>query len=317
MVRLLLLLLVSFGATSKELSVHYRILLSDSMGKSAIRQLMHDLGYRDDVQFVIRGMLEHESRVAEVAERVHGWVEGIEPMPNVSIDPRPFDHVQAAQAPMILAYQAEKLLAYASGIANPVWLENQLVQGKRGNLGDFSGSVAINERHFTDQVIAKIAELDLVSMIEKTKTNYWKKVPFVLLPESNVSQRIRFTPLLTVNKTIYDDQGNILIAAGTRINTLEKLSFTQNVIVFDATNPKHLEFSRKLSLRMGINGKFITTKIDRSLSWNAIKHIEQQLHRDIYLLNKDIVSAFNLTAIPAVITADNTRKEFIVEYFKL
>jgi conjugal transfer pilus assembly protein TraW len=90
------------------------------------------------------------------------------------------------------------------------------------------------------------------------------------------------------------------------------MPFTQRLVVFDATNPDQVEFVKSLP-KSSKRTKYITTRYDRSLKWDAVKHIEEQLGAPVYQLKPDIIQAFSLQVVPSVIVADNVRKVFVIE----
>ncbi|BEI26508.1 TrbC family F-type conjugative pilus assembly protein [Vibrio cholerae] len=302
----------SGGEASTSDDVVYKILISDAMGEREIKALFRDLGHRSDVAFVVRGLLPQERTINDVGMRIIQLVKGFDPVPNVQLDPRPFQAVGAEFAPQILMYQGDELIASATGLANPTYLKEQHEQGKSGNLGNFGAVVKISERDITEVIKERMDALDKDQLIAQAKDRYWNNVQFFGLPDATETQIREFEPVLTVDEDMFTPDGQLIAFKGQRFNTLNSMPFTQRLVVFDATNPDQVEFVKSLP-KSSKRTKYITTRYDRSLKWDAVKHIEEQLGAPVYQLKPDIIQAFSLQVVPSVIVADNVRKVFVIE----
>ena len=83
------------------------------------------------------------------------------------------------------------------------------------------------------------------------------------------------------------------------------------LVIFDATDKKQLEYAKSLP-PSHLRTKFITTRFDTSLKWDAIKSVESELNAPIFQLKSEIIQAFDLQSVPTIVTADNLRKVFII-----
>lgn len=292
-------------------SLHHVILISDEMGLPALHQLFKKLKYRDDVTFAIRGLLPEEKTINDVGMRILGLLDGFQTLPHIVLDPRPFQEVNAQTAPMILTYHEDTLLAYAAGLANPVYMENKVLRGEMGDLGKFGTVVNISERDLTDVLKERMAKLDMEALKQQAINRYWDNATFYQLPNASQTIERTFTPLVTLHEDIVSDDGTVLFVQGMQYNTLDQLPFTQRLVVFDATNEAHMEFVKSLP-QTNQRTTYVTTRFDRALKWDAVKMVEKELNAPVMQLNNDLITAFNLMAIPSVITADNVNKHFVI-----
>lgn len=298
--------------------VTYKILISDSMGKENLQHLIKSLSHRKDVSFVVRGLLPSETTINDVSKRIITLVSemGLDDMPAVLLDPRPFQDAHAEFVPQILAYKGEELVLSASGLVNPDYMARMIAEGKKGDLGKFGGTYKIAERDITEVLKERMANLDQKKLIQNAKDSYWDKVSFLQLPNASETKSRIFVPLMTVNEDITTPDGQLIAVKGQRFNSLEHMPFTQRLVVFDATDKTQLDFVKSLP-ETPLRTKYITTRFDRKLKWDAVKYVEGQLQSSVYMLNADVINAFNVQRIPSVITADNDKNYFIINEYEM
>ncbi|EKA5635892.1 hypothetical protein OKZ62_001796 [Vibrio navarrensis] len=294
----------------------YIILISDSMGESELKNLFEAFAYREDVSFVIRGMLPTERTITDINMRIIKLIKELKITPSVLLDPRPFQEIGAEYAPQILMYKGNELLLSASGLTNPNYLKSEFDKGKRGDLGNFGEVVKISEKDLTEVIRERASKLDKEALIAQAKDRYWNNVQFVSLPEAKKTQVREFRPELYVNEDIVTPDGTVIAKAGSVHNALEKLPFTQRLVIFDATDAKQLAFVKQLP-KSHLRTKFITTRFDRTLKWDAVKKVENELNAPVYKLQNELITAFDLQVVPSVVTADNLKHVFVIEETKL
>jgi conjugal transfer pilus assembly protein TraW len=290
----------------------YKILISDAMGEREIKRLFRALSHREDVVFVLRGLLPTEKTITDVGRRIVNMLKETEVQVNVQLDPRPFNRVDAEYAPQILAFQGEQLLVSAKGLTNPNYIAEQLSQGKEGDLGSFGDTVKISERDITDVLRERVEKLDEKELIAGAKARYWDNVRFLELPKAQVTQERVFEPVITMNRDIVAPDGTVIAYQGQRANPLQHpMPFTMRLVIFDATDQAQIEFVKALP-ESRLRTKYITTKYDKKLKWDAVKHVERQLNAPVYQLNSDIINSFNLHVVPSVVTANNDEDYYLI-----
>ncbi|WP_413694400.1 hypothetical protein [Psychromonas sp. KJ10-2] len=95
--------------------------------------------------------MPEEKTITDAALRVYKLVEEYsENVPNVFLDPTPFDEVGAKVAPMILAYQGKEIVSFATGLTNTRYMYEQLEKNNVGDLGSFGNTILISERSLTE-----------------------------------------------------------------------------------------------------------------------------------------------------------------------
>ncbi|NOI31843.1 hypothetical protein [Vibrio coralliilyticus] len=294
----------------------YYVLITDAMGDDELKILFNSLAHRKDVVFVVRGLLPTEKTITDVGVRIIKLVRDLPQTPNVALDPRPFQEVNAEFAPQILMYNDGELAVSAQGLANPNYLLDKFNVGERGDLGNFGSVVKITERDITEVLKERFMKLDKEQLVADAKDRYWDRVEFLNMPTATESTLREFTPELIIEQDIVTPDGKVIALAGQTYNTLKLMPFTLRLVVFDATNPQQLEFVKTLP-STHLRTKFITTKFDRTLKWDAVKYVESQLNAPVYQLQSEIMNAFDIRVVPSVVTADNQRKVFLISEHQL
>ena len=296
--------------------MRFVILVSDDMGKNRLKSLISAFSNRKDVSLVIRGLLPQERTITDVGRRIMRYADGLDNLANVSLDPRYFDEIAAENVPVTMAYRGDSLIAYASGLANPNYLTEQIEAGKTGDLGNFGTVVNISEKHMTDILMERAANLDKDKIIAKAKDNFWSNMRFVELPKATKDIVRFFEPKIIIQNDIKAANGNVIAFRGDTFNTLETIPFLMRVVVFDATDINQLEFIKSLP-KSHLRTKYIASKFDVNLKNDAVKSVERYLGSSVYKLESDLIQAFNIKAVPSVVTADNQKKQFVIHEYKV
>ncbi|MGR5178825.1 TrbC family F-type conjugative pilus assembly protein [Vibrio mediterranei] len=291
---------------------HYQILMSASMGDENIRNLLMAYKHRQDVSFVIRGLLPNERTITDAGLRIIRLVADFDTVPNVSLDPRPFKAISAEYVPYVLAYDGDRLISYASGLTNVQWIADQEKHGKKGFLGNYGAMVKIAERDLEDILRERFEALDKQALIQGAKDRFWDNRQYLSLPKVQKTQRRTFSPDLLLQQDVITEEGYVIALKGQAFNTLEHMPFTQRLVVFDATDKAQLEYVKALP-DSHLRTKYITTKFDNSLKWDAVKSVERYLDAEVFQLNSDIINAFDVRAVPSIVTANNQQKVFIID----
>ena len=312
--------LASHESIKREISIapmrHYKILISDSMGGDALNTLFKEYQYRDDVSFVIRGLLPTERTFNDAAQRIMRLMQGFKQVPNISLDPRPFKYMNTETVPHLLVYDGDSVMASVSGLTNIPWVKQQLSDGNTGDLGSYGSQVKITERNIEDILKERTEALDKQALIDGAKERFWNNRQYLTLPTSDKTQQRVFAPVITLHEDIISTEGHVIALKGQQFNTLESMPFTQRLVIFDATNVDELAFVKALP-KSSIRTKYITTEFNHSLKWDAVKSVERELNASVFQLNADIINAFNVRVTPSVIVADNDSDVFLIDEYHL
>ncbi|KAA1053875.1 TrbC family F-type conjugative pilus assembly protein [Azospirillum argentinense] len=288
-----------------------QILASWALGEPALKDLFRSVAGRDDVQVLFRGVLPGET-FGQGVRRLHAMLRNIDPLPNVSIDPMVFRQLSVSAAPVVAFNDGTKIVAHATGLISPEFISGKVQEGATGDLGVLGPTVTVVEPDLIDVLQANAKDFDLEGYKRRALEEFWRKARFEELPEVTDRRERVIDPTVVVTKPITDAEGRVLVEAGRRINPLDKLPFTQRLVVFDARSPGQVAVAAKLAAE--VQGRrrvtLVMTAMDRDGGWEGLDKIEERVDGPVYLLTPDIKSRFKVERVPTLIEANG--RAFVV-----
>lgn len=110
------------------------------------------------------------------------------------------------------------------------------------------------------------------------------------ISNAEVYRSYTFDPSVTAKDDILDSKGNIVVKKGTKVNPLDTISLQEELLFFDGSNERHLEWAKS------IEGKWILTK-GRPLE------LEEEENRAVYFDQKGVlIEKFKIKSIPAKVS---------------
>jgi conjugal transfer pilus assembly protein TraW len=127
---------------------------------------------------------------------------------------------------------------------------------------------------------------------EKVKARIVRPVPVANLKKATIDRSWTYDPTYTQKTNIIDDQGRVIIEAGTTINPLTKLKWGEALIFIDGEDKSQVQWANKMQ------GKIVLTNGTPLL-------LAEQLKRPVYFDQGGILcQRFKIEAMPAVIEQD-------------
>jgi conjugal transfer pilus assembly protein TraW len=240
----------------------------------------------------------------DFVRQVHGLLAGIEPVPEVVLDPTPFAAAEMDIAPVLLAQGPDGELARVAGLADPLWLRSRVLAGERGDLGVLGPVKSVTEPDLIEELQRRLAALDLDRMREQAIARYWQRVVFQELPIASEPRTREIDPTITAPRDLRTADGTLLVRAGETLNPLDRLPFTQRLVVFDATDERQVATARHLGREAGERRVlYLATRLERSRGWDGLSSVEDALDAPVYLLTPDVRERFALERVPAFVEA--------------
>lgn len=292
------------------------VFASWSMGESAIVALAQSLKGEKDAAVAFRGipdgmtLADFMRKLASIASRADGKVA-------LLIDPPKFQKYQVTSVPTILMEREGKLIVSVRGVSSKEYLERALQAGKRGDLGVDGSTRDIAERDLVEVMKERASKLDFAQIKSHAMDNFWKRQKFFSLPPAPRHEVRSIDPTVTLAVEMRDASGTLLVPAGTSVNPLERMPFTQRVVVFDPGNKKQLDFVREQVIAHGTKQRvtLIATSLDAARAPDQLEELHRFLGVTVTVLTPDIAERFKVRYTPSVITAD--RRLFSVEEMKI
>jgi conjugal transfer pilus assembly protein TraW len=285
--------------------------MPDTEIKTAIEALSRLDGISGEV--IYRGILEGETLTDFAARARAVTPESIEDVA-IQIDPTRFAE-QSLKAVPRLVYRDDtgERIAWVDGLSNPHWLVEAVRGGERGDLGQRGPVLNIPEESLIAMMKRRFLALDLEAEKERTIRTYWDRADLNTLPVAREDRVRRIDPSIVIPRDMRDGEGNLIHAAGKRINPLEIREFTRRLIIIDPTRQSEREWLDALPSVDGKRDVLMITDIDREAGWAGFESIGERFERRPYLLTDDVQQRFGIQATPTLVTASDER--FVVREF--
>jgi conjugal transfer pilus assembly protein TraW len=285
--------------------IRLTVLVSRSLGAAQLEEIFAFAFAADTprVRVVFRGVAEDESLVNFVRQ-IHSLLAGMDPVPEVVLDPTPFAAAGIDIAPVLLAEGPDGELARVAGLADPLWLRARVLAGERGDLGVRGPVKAVTEPDLIEELQRRLTALDLEKLREHALERYWQRVAFEELPVAVEPRMREIDPTITAPRDVHTADGTLLVRDGETVNPLDRLPFTQRLVVFDAGDERQVATAKRLGRQAGDRRvTYLATRLERRLGWEGLTSVEDDLDAPVYLLTPDVRQRFSLERVPAFVEA--------------
>lgn len=294
------------------------LFVSLSLHAAGLKDLFALASQRQDVVLVFRGIPEG-MKLDQGMAHYQALVSGYDPLPNLVIDPGLFRDFQVDVVPTLVALggDGERLpdtreVARVAGLSALHWLEQRIAQGERGDQGQRGPVAAIAERDLIEMMQARVAAIDWEARKTAAIERFWQGRVFIDLPPAPQARTRTIDPRVVVTEALRDAQGAVLVEAGTVLNPLDQVPFTQALIIFDPLAPGQLgTLEARLPQLAGQAGiqrlTYLATRMDREAGWEGYTQLSNRFEAPIYLVTPEIVERFELEHTPSIVTSDGQR----------
>ncbi|KAA0574593.1 hypothetical protein FZ983_27210 [Azospirillum sp. B21] len=291
--------------SSTSMDRRVELLVSFALGDAALRDILRDIAGRQDVVAVFRGF-DSSQGFAGLLKKIKTLLEGMDPVPNVVIDPEPFRRLDATTAPEAVVVEGDQVLAHARGTVAIDTLLADVAKGRRGDLGVWGPTVAVTEPDLVEVITQRVQSMDMTAMRDRAVQRFWKQARFFELAAAPANRVREIDPSRVLQQDILTPDGKVVAHAGQRLNPLEKLPWHFSLVVFDGRSPEQIDQVRKvLAGSPGRQWTLITTAVERDDGFKDLVRIQDQLNSRVYLLQPGMVENLGLEFVPAVVEAVN------------
>ncbi len=277
------------------------LFVSFSLGESTLKGIFEEAAGRDDVLLVLRGPKPGQKLPALMAD-LKRLLKGIDPMPNIVIDPTRFQLWSVSSVPDIVVEQKGKAQLHVRGVTSLSWLDEQLKAGKQGDLGSLGDVGEITEIDLLEEIKRRMAAIDWKQKQQQAIARFWAKQKFEALPVTQEDRDRSVDLTITAPRDLTAPNGQLVIRAGQTVNPLEKMPFGLCLMVFDATVPAQVELIQHQSCHdKQARVMYLATSLPRQSGWDSLQRLETALQAPVYLLTPDVRSRFQLQQVPAIV----------------
>ncbi|OAI06230.1 conjugal transfer protein [Methylomonas methanica] len=277
------------------------LFVSFSLGESLLKGIFEEAAGRDDVLLVFRGPKPGQKLPALMAD-LKRLLKGIDPLPNIVIDPTRFQRWSVTSVPDIVVEQEGKARLQMRGVSSLSWLDEQIKAGKQGDLGTLGDVGEITEIDLLEEIKRRMAAIDWKQKQQQAIARFWAQQKFEELPVAREDRDRTLDLTITAPRDLTAPNGQLIIRAGQTVNPLDKMPFGLCLKVFDATVPTQVELIRHQSCQdKRSRVMYLATQLPRQDGWDSLKELETTLKAPVYLLTPDVRSRFQLQQVPAIV----------------
>jgi conjugal transfer pilus assembly protein TraW len=286
----------------------FTLFASRSLGDAQLRDLFAFAAGEADTRIVFRGVGEDESLLAFVAS-LQPLLADLDPPPTVLLDPTPFREHGVTAVPTLVALGPNgQGIARVAGLASTHWLREALADGKRGDQGTRGPLRGIIETDLLETIHRRLARLDFAALGEQAVERAFDRLRFEHLPAAGQDRERLIDPTITAAADIRLPDGTVLVRAGDSVNPLDRIPFTQRLVVFDAADSRQIAFVQALAAAPSDRPTtFLLTGLSRRDGWSELERVMGVLDRRVYLLTPELRQRFALDRVPAVVEAVGRR----------
>ncbi|WP_445369510.1 TrbC family F-type conjugative pilus assembly protein [Methylomonas sp. BW4-1] len=283
------------------------LFVSFSLGESVLKGIFEEAAGRNDVLLVFRGPKPGQKLPALMAD-LKRILKGIEPLPNIVIDPTRFQRWSVTSVPDIVVEQEGKARLQMRGVSSLSWLDEQLKAGKQGDLGVMGDLGEITEIDLLEELKRRMAAIDWKQKQQQAIARFWEQQKFEVLPVAQEDRDRTVDLTITAPRDLAAPNGQLVIRAGQTVNPLDKMPFGLCLKVFDATVPAQVELIQHQSCQdKQARVMYLATSLPRQSGWDSLQGLETTLQAPVYLLTPDVRSRFQLQQVPAIVEQSGNR----------
>lgn len=136
---------------------------------------------------------------------------------------------------------------------------------------------------------------------EKIERKLANPAPLVSVTKAARNRTLFYDPTYTVQENVTDDRGQILVAAGTTINPLDKVGLSRPLIFFDARDINQVAFAKRfIDQNEGLAKPILVagSYFELMKRWNTPVYFDQQ---------SALIRKLGIRHVPAVVVQDGKR----------
>jgi conjugal transfer pilus assembly protein TraW len=218
----------------------------------------------------------------------------------------------------VLLEREDRLIAKVEGLPNVEWLKRKLKHlDKLPLIAKHGQTVAIAERNLMEVIAERLAAIDWEEKKKKAIERFWSHQEFFDLPPPP-KDRVRMIDMrVKVPQDVLTPDGKVIAKAGDVLNPLEKISFKQALIIFDATSNAQIDWAKTAvenAARNGLMPVLIATKLPKGKEWEKLEALEQDFKLPVYLLFKMMKERFEIEYAPSLIEPFDDKRLKLSEF---
>ena len=284
--------------------VRYQLYVSQSMGRAAMQQALAQAELNQDMVLVFRGLKRGQKFVdiMRLVTDLHVFKEG-DSIPRIIIDPTQFTENNVTVVPTLTKLDENgKVVAIARGVSNPRWIDDQVANGRHGDLGRGGATQEIDEVDMITLLQEAAQKIDFEAYGRKQVETFWTNRQYTALPTATESRVREVDPTVVMTETITAPDGTVLAYPGQRLNPFDALPFTMKLLIFSGREDAQVAWARRMVLENeGKEVRVIATEFRVEGGWEEYHRLIGDVGRMVYFLENHVKDRFQIEKVPTLI----------------
>lgn len=284
------------------------IFISQSQTDSDIKAAL-EVASHTGASVFLRGILPG-STLDKGALRVQQIAGKLDPVPNVTIDPRPFQQFEVELVPTVVVASSVNNYVKVAGTLSVDYATQRLRDRQYGDLGSRGQTLPILEPDLVEDFKARIMAIDWEAKKRDAAKRMFHSLNIISLPRAVESAERVVDPTVVLGNDIAMPDGRLIAAAGTSFNPLRAFGLSRRIVVFDATDQKQLRFAKRIAdddLAQNRIAVLITTEVDRDRGMESFREISTALRpHKVFFLDDTVRERLSVRVVPTVARSDGT-----------
>ena len=155
-------------------AVGIRLYLSSSLGENSITQLIHEAAHYQNVTLVVRGIAPNDN-LSQAIARWQQRFELADAIAALEIDPEAFSRQQVDRVPALSLQINNHTELIAYGVTSVEWSLRQYQAGRRGNMGTYGSTYPISEPDLLEVLLQRLQQQNWHTFQAKAQRRLEKK----------------------------------------------------------------------------------------------------------------------------------------------
>lgn len=294
------------------------IFVSFSMTNQELYSAFSEAG-QIGAEIYFNGMHPDDENIGQTMRRLQKMAGDIKERPSARFHPKAFEEFEVQSVPYMISLSKGKSLSVA-GVLNFGWLDEKGVDKEgRHHFGTQGAVRPVIERNLLEEIELRLSRIDFEEKKKQAVAKFWSKQKFVQLPRAQKDEAWMIDPTVKVTKDIVNPNGEVLARKGDIVNPLASIPALNTYILFNARDTKQLEwaYSQKSSGKLVGTVMFMSSELDAEKGWDHLSALREQFKQEIYMVPKEMVDRFKITALPVIVSTDLERKMLKVQQFSM
>ncbi|MGI2039626.1 TrbC family F-type conjugative pilus assembly protein [Shewanella frigidimarina] len=250
----------------------------------------------------INGMFENDKNILDTMARLQAMTQDMVLKPTVKFGPSWFKMYQIHRVPALVYDNSKKQIKMMGMTQMPFFNEKVATVTTSTDFGAYGATFPVKEISLIEQIKQRMSELDWEAKKQAATKNYWKKRPTFNLSLAAENHTYYIDPTVTIQRDVVNRAGVVLAKAGTKFNPLAQMPGAYlGLYIVDPSDSLQLAWLDKHLNSFDYRDQIIVTRLDEVKGWDQLSDLRKRYKRDIFLLEKELITKFALKSVPSVV----------------